>query len=354
MAFELRITDAGRAALADGTNRGTNAVRLTKMAIGSGQGPGGAADDGRTALRNQRAAVALGGSTMVSGRIAVRGEFNPAAAYGVTELGLLGRVGADPEILVAYWTDGGERLASTVADTRLVIAGSIDIAPAAAEVTVNVAASVSLGDPALTAALTAVGNQVATIEGQRLNTRLRALEDENLDSRLDALEGRPAGATSTDLTALTKRITALEAIGITAKFAALEADVGIPVTRPQRATLNQAGITSNTAWYEILNHTGAGLLHRCRGRVFHSHSGAYTGQAVDFEITIDGTASQILWGAHEFGDVVLTGTPDIRMDYPYFLRFETSLRVRARWGKALPAGIGTGSLRASVLYSTDA
>ena len=148
MAFELRLTDAGRAALADGTNRGTNAIRLTKMAIGSGSGPGGAADDGRAALRNQRAVVALSGSSMVSGRIAVRGEFNPTDAYGVTELGLLGQVGSGAEELYAYWTDGGERLASTVARTRLVIAGSLDIAPAAAEVTVTVDASISLGDPA--------------------------------------------------------------------------------------------------------------------------------------------------------------------------------------------------------------
>ena len=194
MAFELRLTDLGRAALADGSNRGTNAVRLTKMAIGSGQGPGGAADDSRTALRNQRAVVALGGSTMVSGRIAVRGEFQPTAAYGVTELGLLGRVGTDPEILVAYWTDGGERLASTVADTRLVIAGSIDIAPAAAEVTVNVDASVSLGDPALSATVTALGGRVDTAEADidALETRMATAESDidTAESDIDALEGR--------------------------------------------------------------------------------------------------------------------------------------------------------------------
>ena len=194
MAFELRLTDLGRAALADGSNRGTNAVRLTKMAIGSGQGPGGAADDSRTALRNQRAVVALGGSTMVSGRIAVRGEFQPTAAYGVTELGLLGRVGTDPEILVAYWTDDGERLASTVADTRLVIAGSIDIAPAAAEVTVNVDASVSLGDPALSATVTALGGRVDTAEADidALETRMATAESDidTAESDIDALEGR--------------------------------------------------------------------------------------------------------------------------------------------------------------------
>lgn len=200
MPFELRITDAGREALADGENRGTNAVRLTKMAIGDGSGPGGAADDGRTALRNQRAVVALGGSTAVAGRIAVRGEFQPAAAYGVTELGLLGQVGTDPEILVAYWTDDGERLASTVAGTRLVIAGSLDIAPAAAEVTVNVDASVSLGDPALSATITALGGRVGTAEG----------DIDAVETRVDALENADFAAL---ITALTTRVAALETAG---------------------------------------------------------------------------------------------------------------------------------------------
>ena len=218
MAFDLRITDAGREALADGTNRGTNAVRLTKMVIGDGQGPGGAADDGRTALRNQRAVVALGGSTMVSGRIAVRGEFNPDAAYGVTELGLLGQVGTDPEILVAYWTDGGERLASTVANTRLVIAGSLDIAPAAAEVTVNIDASVSLGDPALTASVTALGTRADALEAA----------DTALDTRVDALEDADFGAL---ITALTARVATLESGGDSV------------INSIQRGVMNAASVT---------------------------------------------------------------------------------------------------------------
>ncbi|MCY4584891.1 MAG: phage tail protein [Bryobacterales bacterium] len=202
MPFELRLTDAGRAALADGTNRGTQAVRLTKMAVGDGSGPGGAADDSRTALRSQRAVVALGGSTMVSGRIAVRGEFNPAAAYGVTELGLLGQVGTDPEFLAAYWTDDGERLASTVANTRLVIAGSLDIAPAAAEVTVNVDAAVSLGDPALSASVTALGGRVDTAEAD-----------------IDALEAAGFGAL---ITALAARVEAIETADFAGQITALE------------------------------------------------------------------------------------------------------------------------------------
>ena len=91
-------------------------------------------------------------------------------------MGLLGQVGTDPEFLAAYWTDDGERLASTVADTRLVIAGSLDIAPAAAEVSVNIDASVSLGDPALSASVTALGGRMDTAEAD-----------------IDALEARPQG-----------------------------------------------------------------------------------------------------------------------------------------------------------------
>ena len=218
MPFELRITDAGRAALADGENRGTNAIRLTKMAIGDGSGPGGSADDSRTALRNQRTVAALGGTTEVAGRIAVRGEFSPAAAYGVTELGLLGQVGDGAEELYAYWTDDGERLASTVANTRLVIAGSLDISPAAAEVTVNVDASVSLGDPALTASVTALGTRADALEAA----------DTALDTRVDALEDADFGAL---ITALTARVATLESGGDSV------------INSIQRGVMNAASVT---------------------------------------------------------------------------------------------------------------
>ena len=209
MPFELRITDAGRAALADGANRGTNAIRLTKMALGSGQGPGGEADDGRAALRDQKIVVALGGSTMVSGRIAVKGEFEPAEAFDVTELGLLGQVGNGAEELYAYWTHASDVLASTLAGTRLVIAGSLDIQPAAAEVTVTVDASISLGDPALSGAVTALGGRVDTIENANYGAGLMAamVARAALDTRIDTLE---AGGFAALIAALAARVTALE------------------------------------------------------------------------------------------------------------------------------------------------
>ena len=74
------------------------------------------------------------------------------------------------------------------------IAGSIDIAPAAAEVTVNVDASVSLGDPALSAAVTALGGRVDTAEADidALETRMATAESDidTAETDIDALEER--------------------------------------------------------------------------------------------------------------------------------------------------------------------
>ena len=144
MAFRLRLNTAGKAALANAANRGTNAVRFTKLAIGSGQGRGGADDDGRAALRHQRAAVAVGGTTEVAGQIALLGNFAPAASYDVTEVGLLGQVGSGAETLLAYWSNAGQVLARAVSGTRLAIAGALTVAAAAADVTVTVDAKVTL------------------------------------------------------------------------------------------------------------------------------------------------------------------------------------------------------------------
>lgn len=333
MAFELRITDAGRAALADGTNHGTNAIRLTKMAIGSGQGPGGEADDGRTALRTQKMVVALGGSTMVSGRIAVKGEFQPTEAFDVTELGLLGQVGNGAEELYAYWTDAGDVLASTIAGTRLVIAGSLDIQPAAAEVTVTVDASISLGDPALSASITAVGARVDAAE-----TDIDALEAEDtlaaqartaLANRISAIENDGFGAL---ITALTNRVTELEG------------QVGIPATQPQIASFS-ASVT-DTSWNTVLNHTGAGFLWQIAGLLRYFPT-ATNYSALDVEITVDGQTPVVI----PRNDIALLRQGDGR---PYYLiysgvRFNTSLRVRVRPHRVDPPN----DVSATVTYSTD-
>ena len=192
MAFELRITNAGRAALADGTNRGTQAITLTKMLIGTGQGPGGEADDGRAALRTLKETVALGGTTMVAGRIAVKGEFQPTEAFDVTELGLLGQVGNGAEELYAYWTHASDVLASTIAGTRLVIAGSLDIQPAAAEVMVTIDATISLGDPALSASVTAVSGRVDSLPRRPITAAAAARAA--LGARVDTIENADFGA----------------------------------------------------------------------------------------------------------------------------------------------------------------
>ena len=146
----LRLTDAGRAALADGANRQVNNVQLRAFAIGDGTGPGGAADDARVALRSQQAREALTGTTAETGRLAVRATFVPTTVYSVTEAGIIARIGdAGAEFLLAYWASSAARnaLATTVSGVTLVIAGVLDITRAAAEIDVDVGVNITLGGP---------------------------------------------------------------------------------------------------------------------------------------------------------------------------------------------------------------
>ena len=98
-----------------------------------------------------------------------------------------------------------------MANTRLVIAGSLDIAPAAAEITVTLDASVSLGDPALSATVTALGGRLDTAE-----TDIDALEtaDTALGSRMDTAETDIDTLEAADfaalITALTTRLDTAE------------------------------------------------------------------------------------------------------------------------------------------------
>ena len=151
MAFDLRLTTAGRTALADGANVGASAVRLTHVAIGDGSGPGGAADDGHAALRSERDRVAAVGSAPVERRIAFRGDFMPAAAYDVTEVGVFGSAPGGASALLAYWSDGGTVIGSAVAATKLVVAAVLEFVAAAAEVAVTVNPAISLGGDGLPA-----------------------------------------------------------------------------------------------------------------------------------------------------------------------------------------------------------
>ena len=161
--MNLRLTTAGRALLADGTNTGTAAVALTHLALGSGSAAAGAANDAKTALITERDRSALGGAAEVAGQIAFRADFSPSASYSITEAGLFGRVGASGAVtLIAYWTAGGDALAAAVSGAALTVGGVLEVQAAAADVTVTIATTVQFGDPALAARVTAVEGVATT------------------------------------------------------------------------------------------------------------------------------------------------------------------------------------------------
>ena len=147
----LRLTDAGRAAMMDGTNRQMRAIQIRSLQIGDGLGPGGAADDSRVALRSERGSDAVVGTTMVSGRLAVRATFTPTTVYAVTEVGLIARIGnSGADFLFAYLVvpDTADAVATTVSGFTLIIAGVIDASNSVAEMNVTIDASITFGGPA--------------------------------------------------------------------------------------------------------------------------------------------------------------------------------------------------------------
>ncbi len=148
--MNLRWTDAGRAALASAQHVGSAAVKLTHFAIGDGSGAGGAGDDNRAALRNERHRAALSADTSASarGRIAARADFEPDAAHDVTEAGIFATVGDPPgaAFLALYWSDSGTVAAKAANGTKLAIAAVIEFQNAAADVTAEVSATVTFGN----------------------------------------------------------------------------------------------------------------------------------------------------------------------------------------------------------------
>lgn len=137
MTAALVVTDAGRALLADGENRGLRAVTVTRLAAGDGTG---AADAARTALRSERDSAAATGSTATPGRIALRADVQPTGSYGVTEIGVFGRAGADgDETLLWYWSaaNAAAAAAAAVPGSPVILAGAVDIVAAEGDVTVT-------------------------------------------------------------------------------------------------------------------------------------------------------------------------------------------------------------------------
>ena len=151
----LLLTAAARTQLADGQNLGTRAVTITRVAVGDQHGVAEATEtSARTTMRNERDDAVAGGATNVSGRIAVRAEIVPGAAYAVSEVGLFARVETDPEFLFAYWTDDGAVLVNAALGTRTVVAAVVDIVGAAADVAVTVSPTVALSGVAALVDLT--------------------------------------------------------------------------------------------------------------------------------------------------------------------------------------------------------
>ena len=148
--MNLRWTDAGRAALAGAAHVGVAAVKLTHLAIGDGQGAGGAADDSLAALRNERHRAELSGEAATD-KIAARADFAPDATYGITEAGVFGTAGAAKiPALYLYWSDSGKEAGKAADGTALAIAAVIEFPGAPADVTVTVGGTIKFGnvDPA--------------------------------------------------------------------------------------------------------------------------------------------------------------------------------------------------------------
>ena len=137
----MRLTDRGRAAVADGSNRALRGIQIRSIAIGTGVTGGESADDALSALRTQRASAAATGSTTVAGRIAVRASYQPTASYAVREVGVWARVGdAGSDFLFAYGAvaAGADAIAQAVSGARLIVAVVIEVGRSAAAITVTV------------------------------------------------------------------------------------------------------------------------------------------------------------------------------------------------------------------------
>ncbi|MYC24420.1 MAG: hypothetical protein F4X56_00710, partial [Gammaproteobacteria bacterium] len=159
MTAAMVLTAAGRAAVADAANVGLNAIQFRQLGIGSGLKPNGADDAAIAALRNSRDVADVAGDASIPGHVAFRADFDPSAAYSVTEAGLFARIGdAGQQFLFAYWAAEAvaDAVAAALQDTALVVAGIVAIQSSEADITVTPSLTVEVGGETPDDATTAV------------------------------------------------------------------------------------------------------------------------------------------------------------------------------------------------------
>ena len=150
--MNLQITPGGLRALAAGGGE-TQSVRITRIALGSGRGPGGASDADRAALRTPRdAVVVVAGEPSNAARLTVSAAISPTgAAYSVSEVGVFARPvdGAGPvgdELLFAFWTHPTDTLAAAAPGVDVVVYVTVDIRGGAG-VTVDLSPAIAFRAP---------------------------------------------------------------------------------------------------------------------------------------------------------------------------------------------------------------
>ena len=156
--MNFKLTDAGRASIADAANRRTNQVVFTRLAIGDGLGQPGVADSGRVSLRNERQRQGLTAVTGGVARIGVRASFTGmmgGQVWNATEVGLIAQVGVNAEFLAAYGAveAGADAYAVVAPGVSSVIAATVHVVVAAAAVAVAVTPDVTVEGASTFAAL---------------------------------------------------------------------------------------------------------------------------------------------------------------------------------------------------------
>ena len=177
----FRLTDAGRAAIADSANARTNQVVLTHMALGDGMAQPGIDDSGRAALRNERVRDVLVAVAGGAARLGVRASFTGSMgdpAWNATEVGVIARVGADPAFLAAYGAAaaGEDPFAVVAPGVAATVAATVDIVASDAAVAVMVAPDLTVVGASTFPALLDTPDALEALAYYRANAAGQVLE----------------------------------------------------------------------------------------------------------------------------------------------------------------------------------